>query len=24
VIRDYGMNDRAQAPKDSSAVHRVP
>ena len=21
VIRDYGMNDRAQAPKDSRAVH---
>jgi heme-degrading monooxygenase HmoA len=21
VIRDYGMNDRAQAPKDSKAVH---
>jgi hypothetical protein len=21
VIRDYGMNDRAQAPKDSLAVH---
>src|SRR5712672_127358 len=21
VIRDYGMNDRAQAPKDSHAVH---
>ena len=24
VNRDYGMNDRAQAPKDSDAVHRVP
>jgi heme-degrading monooxygenase HmoA len=23
VIRDYGMNDRAQAPKDSRAVHDV-
>ena len=21
VVRDYGMNDRAQAPKDSKAVH---
>jgi hypothetical protein len=21
VIRDYGMNDRAQVPKDSKAVH---
>ena len=21
VIRDYGMNDRAQAPKDSRAIH---
>jgi hypothetical protein len=21
VIRDYGMNDRAQAPRDSLAVH---
>jgi heme-degrading monooxygenase HmoA len=24
VIRDYGMNDRAQAPKDSAAVHGAP
>jgi heme-degrading monooxygenase HmoA len=24
VIRDYGMNDRAQAPKDSRAVHGEP
>jgi heme-degrading monooxygenase HmoA len=24
VIRDYGMNDRAQAPKDSVAVHNAP
>src|SRR5258708_38259393 len=24
VIRDYGMNDRAQAPKDSRAVHDAP
>ncbi len=24
VIRDYGMDDRAQAPKDSAAVHRAP
>ena len=23
VIRDYGMNDRAQAPEDSRRVHRV-
>ena len=23
VIRDYGMNDRAQSPKDSRAVHSV-
>src|SRR5690348_17640525 len=23
VIRDYGMNDRAQAPKDSRAVHEA-
>ena len=23
VIRDYGMNDRAQAPKDSRAVHHA-
>ena len=23
VIRDYGMNDRAQAPKDSRAVHNA-
>ena len=24
VIRDYGMNDRAQAPEDSRCVHRDP
>jgi heme-degrading monooxygenase HmoA len=24
VIRDYGMNDRAQAPEDSRRVHRDP
>jgi heme-degrading monooxygenase HmoA len=24
VIRDYGMNDRAQAPKDSRAAHVAP
>jgi heme-degrading monooxygenase HmoA len=24
VIRDYGMNERAQAPKDSLAVHDAP
>jgi heme-degrading monooxygenase HmoA len=24
VIRDYGMNDRAQAPKDSRAAHHTP
>ena len=23
VIRDYGMNDREQAPKDSRAAHRA-
>jgi hypothetical protein len=23
VIRDYGMNERAQAPKDSRAVHEA-
>jgi hypothetical protein len=24
VIRDYGMNDRTEAPKDSRSVHAVP